>query len=84
MKCHSRLRVDPVSNAWWPFKKATEGGFASNAEKSWQRHRAEVGRSYKILPQTRECRDHQNLEEPREELVILRNYYCIPEAAAQL
>jgi hypothetical protein len=58
--------------------KTTEGAFASPAEKSWQRHR-----SYRTLPQIRECQDHQNLEEPRKELVILRNY-CIPEAAAQL
>lgn len=83
MKCHPRLRVDPVSNAWWPFKKTTEGGFASPAEESWQRHGAGIGRAYRTLPQTRECQDHQNLGEPRGELVILSNY-CFPEAVAQL
>lgn len=42
-----------MSNAWWPFKETTEGGFASPAEKAGQRQGVGVGRAYRNLPQTR-------------------------------
>lgn len=53
MKCQPQFRTDPVSNAWWPFKETTEGGFASPAEKAWQRQGVGVGRAYRTLPETR-------------------------------